>query len=183
VGALNRTIDKANEALGQCLPCNAIIQSTEYLHSVTRSLLKTLRPPDLDELGLETALENLVSNWKMAHPEIDCSLIIRGDSRTHSESINFLYYRAVQEGLVNIVRHSRADQVSIELTFPINDQDRSSLLKLTDNGIGMLESDTHNGGLGLIGLRERVLAVGGTFTVQSHQPSGVYLIIQTGNTS
>ena len=78
-------------------------------------------------------------------------------------------FRIVQEALSNIWRHSQATQANVELTY------LPSLLQLTvrDNGkgffVGQFLNASHNsqGGLGLVGMRERAMLIGATLTITS----------------
>lgn len=175
---------KAAEDTPEYRAVECILGSTNFLHTTTRSLLKSLRPPDLDELGLKIAVTSLIDNWQSAHPEIVCDTEIRGIDENLDMDICLMYYRAVQECLVNIARHSEADQASIQLTLPETRNDTVSRLIVRDNGRGFTtESEKklaqHNiSGLGLVGLRERVIGLGGEFSIGQNDVNGQGVMLQ-----
>ena len=83
--------------------------------------------------------------------------------RDFGESANITLFRIVQEGLTNAAKHARARHVRIALeTREDPDQERvEALLTVRDDGVGVREKSTA-GGLGLVGMRERVEALGGS---------------------
>lgn len=179
--AIKNRINQDQESAEQ-KAVSCILSSTNFLHSTTRSLLKSLRPPDLDELGLTIALTSLITQWETAHPEVQCHYTITGSDSYLDMDVSLMYYRAVQECLVNIARHSNATEASITLNLPSSDRDTASRLRLEDNGsvtdnahYAEMQSDE---GLGLIGLRERVIGLGGEFQMLLEPNSGVSIDIK-----
>lgn len=150
-----------------------ITDNVEKLHRITRSLLKTLRPPLL-EFGVVMAVEDLVTEWQHSHDSIHCQLNFHGEQSELCKESLLTLYRAIQEGLSNIFRHSNASNVSIDLHFP-NDEHQSSIkLYIIDNGIGFNHSRIKYG-LGLIGIRERANSLNGQFSMAGNSPSGSIL--------
>jgi two-component system sensor histidine kinase UhpB len=80
-------------------------------------------------------------------------------------------YRVVQEGLVNAVRHSRAQQVTID----VSSTDGRMIVSVTDDGVGLPENWSRPGHFGLRGLAERVEHVGGSLQVRNREPRGACL--------
>jgi signal transduction histidine kinase len=136
---------------------------------VARSLLKELRPVALDELGLATALQHCVDQWRRRHPNLRCDFRAEGLPESLGEAANIALYRLVQEGLTNVTKHSGARSVRIEVQ-----QDLAAgevCAAVSDDGIGM-DPATPRTGLGLAGLRERVEMLGGRFRVDSAPGGG-----------
>ncbi len=149
-----------------------ITGNVDKLHQITRSLLKTLRPPPL-EFGLVMAVEDLVTEWQQSHHSIDCQLNFHGEQMELCEESLLTLYRTIQEGLSNVSRHSQAKNVVINIYFPEQNTSEKPFLKLQiiDNGVG-LDQAIKQEGLGLVGLRERANSVNGKFSISAHSPSG-----------
>jgi len=84
-------------------------------------------------------------------------------------------FRILQETLTNVARHAEATKVNISLKENV----RNFLLKVSDNGKGITESEiTHANSLGLLGMQERVLLLGGEFYIKGVQGKGTTVIVQ-----
>ncbi|MEM7030814.1 MAG: ATP-binding protein [Chloroflexota bacterium] len=86
--------------------------------------------------------------------------------------IRMVLFRAMQEGLTNIHKHAAASRVNLWLQF----SDEQAHLRIVDNGTGFDLSATTQG-MGLVGVRERVATLGGTFAIDSRQNEGTVLDI------
>ena len=143
----------------------AIISVTDHVQNTLRDMLRRLRPAGLDELGLAAALEHLVQQWQARHPQTRATLEVDASVDTQNglnESINMTCYRLAQEALNNVARHAQARHVRISL------QRRHGPLVMTvaDDGAGA-PVPSRAAGLGLVGMRERVEALGGELTLAS----------------
>jgi two-component system, NarL family, sensor histidine kinase UhpB len=149
---------------------SAIWEQVNALQQFNRRVLEKLRPVGLAELGLREALGALLRLWREAHPEvvIETGISPLGEP---GETADLTIYRIIQEALTNVFRH--ADATRIEITIGPADlpsvatrgRRGSVLVRVRDNGSGLLRD--HKLGHGLVGMRERVLALGGTVTVTS----------------
>ena len=150
----------------------AIIDVSSRVYDVTRGLMERLRPVALDELGIADALRHLVSEWQRRNPRVRCALELRGRLDELGERINMSLYRVVQECLTNVTRHARASavEVSVDGSVPPHGGLR---VCVRDDGVGMSAGAGKRAGLGLVGLRERVEALGGSFEVVERAPQGV----------
>jgi two-component system sensor histidine kinase UhpB len=144
-----------------------------------------LRPVGLAEFGLRGAIGALQRLWRDAHPGVAIETAISPSLGETGETAELTIYRIIQEALTNVFRHARATEVEITVEPASSNQaksdrsksDRSksngsepdgseaTRVRVRDNGAG-LPSD-HKQGFGMIGMRERVLALGGTMTVAS----------------
>ncbi|OQW93413.1 MAG: hypothetical protein BWK79_11265 [Beggiatoa sp. IS2] len=149
---------------------NAILEVSTHIYSVVHSLMRQLRPTGLDELGLIEILQESVKSWQNRHPEVRCTFTITGNFENLGESINITIYRIVQECLTNIAKYARATHVSITLVADLTTQQLT--LRVQDDGHGM-NLVRHKRGLGLIGMRERIAALEGLFSLESVPGQGV----------
>jgi len=133
-------------------------------------IIRQLRPSALDHLGLREAVEDLVNIWRSRHPEIACDLALRGPIDGLGEAINITVYRLIQECLTNILRHAKASRTQIEVR-----RDGGILLvSVADNGKGLGErGQSESERFGLMGMRERVQALGGEFNLESRPGVGL----------
>jgi len=150
----------------------AIIDVSSKVYEVVRGLLRHLRPVALDELGLASAVQHSVDEWQRRHKGMDCVLSIDGEFEGLHEDVNITAYRFVQECLTNVARHARAQCVEVSLRHRNEGTDSSRLeMFVDDNGRGV-DPAVPRTGLGLIGLRERVEALGGVFEIAATPGSG-----------
>jgi len=147
----------------------AIIEVSGQVYDVVRSLMQRLRPVALDELGLRSAVEYGVEQWQRRHPEVRCSFTAEGELDDLNEQMNITLYRLAQECLTNIAKHADASKVAISLARVAGGA--QVCFTCDDNGSGF-DLGLRRQGLGLVGLRERVEALGGTFDLQSARGQG-----------
>ena len=150
----------------------AIIDVSSKVYDVVRTLLRRLRPVALDELGLASAVQFSVDEWKQRHREVECALSIDDDLEGFSEEVNISVYRFVQECLTNIAKHANASKVTIDLHRRVTLSGQTRLeITVEDDGRGLHTGAPANG-LGLIGLRERIEALGGEFEIEAAAATG-----------
>jgi signal transduction histidine kinase len=139
--------------------------------SAMRELSQLLRPSVLDALGLAPSLEGLLAAFGQQH-EIAATLTSDGLPEHLPPDVETALYRITQEALTNVARHARAKQVRVVIG-KIADEIR---LEIEDDGIGLTAQGDAPTGIGLIGIRERVRALGGELTLTSRK--GVRLNVQ-----
>lgn len=170
-GALMRLAKTATpDADGVRKHGGAILEQVHELQQFTRRILERLRPVGLAELGLREALGALLRLWNQSHPEVEIETTISHALGETGETAELTIYRIVQEALTNVFRHARATavNVSIEPAQPpagVQGHRDYALVCVRDNGRGLKPGQKF--GLGLTGMRERILALGGTLTVAS----------------
>ena len=151
----------------------AIIEVSGQVYDVVRSLLQRLRPVALDELGLRSAIEYGIEQWRRRHGTVRCNFSAEGDLDGLSEEVNITLYRLAQECLTNVAKHAQATSVTIALARAGSEPVGGEILfSFEDNGRGF-DPAPRRQGLGLAGLRERVEALGGNFDLQSAPGQGV----------
>jgi two-component system sensor histidine kinase UhpB len=145
----------------------AILDQVNALQQFNRRVLEKLRPVGLAELGLRQALEALRRHWRESYPGVAIETRISRSLGETGETADLTIYRVVQEALTNVFRH--ADATAVDVTIepagrPKGERD-CALVRVSDNGCGLKPG--HKLGLGLTGMRERILALGGSLTVAS----------------
>ena len=144
--------------------------SDHTLRSV-RDMSQLLHPSALDDFGLPATLTAYLKNFSH-RTAIRAQLAETMDTRL-APAIELCVYRIVQEALNNIAQHSGATGCTVSLIT------RAGMLRLTveDNGRGPGGDRLARGGLGLIGMRERAQALGGTFTITERESGGTVLAV------
>lgn len=154
----------------------AMLAQVGQLQQLNRRVLERLRPAGLSELGLREALGALLRWWREAHPDVTVEMTIAPSLGAMNETVELTIYRVVQEALTNVFRHAGATRVTVAITSAGMD---AVFVRVRDNGAGLAAD--HRLGLGLTGMRERVLALGGVVNVISaEQGVTVEAMIPTG---
>lgn len=130
------------------------------------SLARQLRPTALDDLGLAAAIGGQVE--QMARGEIAARLEVAGDFSDLGDDAQLVVYRVAQEALNNAARHSDAKHVEVMLR---RSEDGGVVLEVADDGRGFAFDESESG-LGIGGMRERALLVGGELTIESRPEAG-----------
>lgn len=142
----------------------AMIQNIDRVYDALGGLIRQLRPVGFDNLGLLAALEHCVEEWRIRLPAISIEMSTAGNLEPLDETCALVVFRLVQEALTNVARHSEASQARILIERP--DAGRGVQVVIVDNGRGA-DLSVPRTGLGLIGMRERVAALGGSITLAS----------------
>jgi len=148
----------------------AILEQVNAVQQFNRRILDKLRPVGLAEFGLREALGALVRLWRESHPDIAIATEISSALGPADETAELTIYRVVQESLTNVFRHANASAVHVSIEpaeppFGVRTGRSFTRVRVHDDGRG-LPSD-HKLGFGLVGMRERLLALGGTLSVVS----------------
>jgi signal transduction histidine kinase len=144
----------------------------ETLQDVRR-LAVELRPKVLDDFGLVPALERLTGSFaEQTGVEVDLEAGAITD-RLPTE-VETAIYRVVQESLTNVVKHSRAQRVSVLVTR----SDGRIKAVIEDDGTGFDPDAGAGDGIGLIGMRERIELLDGTLAVESSEASGTTVAVE-----
>jgi two-component system sensor histidine kinase UhpB len=166
--------DRSDNAAEVQRGAKAIIEVSGQVYDVVRSLMQRLRPVALDELGLRSAVEYGMEQWRRRHAAVRCSFAAEGDLDNLSEQLNITLYRLAQECLTNVAKHAQATRVAISLARVASAERDGEEVRFSfeDDGRGF-DPGQRRQGLGLVGLRERVEALGGHFDLQSAPGQGV----------
>jgi two-component system sensor histidine kinase UhpB len=130
------------------------------------SLARQLRPTALDDLGLAAAVAGQVE--QLAQGEIEAEFGVDGDLSELDDDAQLVVYRVAQEALSNAGRHSGAGRVEVRLR---RREDGGVGLEVSDDGRGFAFEESERG-LGIGGMRERALLIGGELTIESRPGHG-----------
>jgi two-component system sensor histidine kinase UhpB len=146
----------------------AVTANIDRVYSVLRGLIRRLRPVGFDDLGVSAALEHCIAEWRPRLPSVNIDLTFTPALEELDEARRLVIFRLVQEAMTNVARHSAATQVRIQ----IERSPRGGIdVIVADNGVGT-DLELPRAGLGLIGMRERVAALGGMVSLASGRGAG-----------
>jgi len=153
-----------------------LYQTRTYAEDIVadlRELARGLRPPALDDLGLATAVRRMVVDFENRSGCVT-RFRVAGHERRLRPEIELGLFRVLQEGLHNVERHAAARHVFLSILYSGGQVSAG----LYDDGIGMalgISSRDTGGGLGLLGMRERTTALGGTVIIRSQPGQGTFM--------
>lgn len=153
--------------------CQSAIELTVLTHDRIHSLARTLRPPALDMMDLNSSIKDLCY---LATGQSGIQVEYSGSETAGLPNyIQTTLFRLAQEGLTNIVKHSHAACAKITL----ENEPGFVEIKIEDDGCGFVpwsKNADQQQGIGLIGMKERLDAVGGTLSIQSDRTHGTQLL-------
>ncbi len=136
-----------------------------------RRIITELRPEVLYELGLIPSLNLLIDNFKK-NTKIKCKVLIDISHNNFKREASIGIYRILQEALTNITRHSKAKNVNIIFTS----KDNFISLSIIDDGIGIPEEKINSPNtFGLLGMRERAIALNGNLIINNLNGKGTLI--------
>ena len=140
----------------------AVLSNVDTTIKSVRGIMNELRPMALD-LGLQAAIEWQVGDFRK-RSGVACRLLVRDEAlfAAIGSQVETVLFRIVQEALSNVLRHAQASQVEIELSWDAC----AVYVAISDNGIGITpQQQRKKQCFGLIGIAERVTALGGQFEI------------------
>ncbi len=169
--------DQARTRLPELLPAAQSVASvTAHMMESLQGILGQLRPVGLEEFGLQAALEQLVGGWQRRMPGCGFSLKCEGPVDGLPPELTISLYRIAQESLTNALRHSAPTHVSVHLRcHPAG----GCSLGVADDGSPHPAAQRSSGsGLGVLGMNERVAALGGRFVLSPLHPQGTRVLAE-----
>jgi two-component system, NarL family, sensor histidine kinase UhpB len=149
---------------------SAMIEHIDRVYAVVAGLIRQLRPVAFDELGVAAALEHCVGDWRHRLPSTRIQMGIECDLSRLDAVRALALFRLVQESLTNIARHAQARRVDIRIAAA-GEMSECIEATISDDGRGA-ELGLPGSGLGLIGMRERTAAFGGSLVLSSAPGAG-----------
>lgn len=172
----------AHTAERECPPlleeCRGISRTTAGMMDKLRGALVRLRPPDVEELGLTLSLESLVASWngfEKGRTRFDIAIIGRVEDLPPSVCASL--YRIAQEAITNAAKHAHARCVQLRLEAGHAD----IVLSVEDDGEARDGSLAPKAGMGLLGMQERVVSLGGTLRFERPAAGGARLVATIPN--
>lgn len=158
--------------------CGSIARIAGHMMEVLRGALLRLRPPDVDELGLAASLESLVAAWNgRLGGRTRFTVELAGPFELLPAEFAASLYRIAQEAITNAAKHAEATEVTIRLRLDEARGDngwRQLDVAVDDDGKAVGDG-TIKAGMGLLGMHERIGALGGRLSIETLQPSGLRL--------
>jgi len=152
-----------------------IEQKISQLGNELREVIYQLRPPMIDDVGLVSALQHMISELSGQHPNVDFSEeYALGDMHDElSKEFELALYRICQESLNNVIKYAQATKVSICLRR----NKQQIVIAVCDNGVGfdaqtLTSNPSRHRGFGLLGMRERIAVFDGELDIFSEAGKG-----------
>ena len=153
---------------------SSVTSAANQIYDGMHNIIRKLRPGALDNLGLSETIRDTVSNWQKQYKNLKFLLNIKGEINDLGEAININIYRIIQESMNNALKHSKATEITVHLSL----LKKSLKLEFSDNGVGFDKKILKNTKqFGLIGIKERIQSLKGTFDLQTSPSNGTKLII------
>jgi len=143
----------------------------EKVRQELTELIQELRPVEIKGKGLIAAVEDYVRDWRRRN-EIEINLEVWG-KRNLPLDVQKSIFRIIQEALANVLWHSQADKVKVQLDFHAD----RLILTILDDGTGFDFEQRKNGGMGLEFMSERAALIGGELQINSQLGQGTTLIL------
>lgn len=169
------SIKKNKKEESRILALESIITISKNMMLSTRELIKKLSLGILEEMGLEIAITDLVNNWSKRYPRKTLNYFY--DKRLDNlipVSFEARIYRIIQEALTNIAKHSNPKNVNISLKLKKNKKDLE--IKIFNDGVKSKLKNT--GGIGLLGMVERVNQMSGTINFKKKNNFEIIIVLK-----
>jgi PAS domain S-box-containing protein len=168
---LSRKMDPEDDQIRERI-ANSVSLLDDTIKTVRR-ISTELRPGILDDLGLVPAIEWQAEEFQKRF-SIPTHFSSDLDRASFPAGVSIGLFRICQESLTNIARHAFASKINIAL----NQEAENILLRIEDNGKGFQsEKPGDQKTLGLLGMKERALMMGGKFQIESRQGSGTSVFV------
>lgn len=167
----------AAEGMPALTPCaESIGHTVAHMMETLQQILRRLRPVGLDEFGLAASLRQLVEQWNRRGKAPRFQLTIDAAVDRFPDNVTVTLYRIVQESITNAVKHGQDGAVDIALAV----ENTALRLRVVDNGSPATPTAVRGeqgkaGGLGLLCMEERVLALGGTLDIRRQAGGGIVI--------
>ena len=152
---------------------DAIREAVAHMKKHVKSILGRLRPAVHLELGLSNAIETLVASWQLRNPDVTFNVDVT--DRGCGQKLDTVIHGIVREAVANAFKHGEPTEIDVEVT---RNADDDVCVVIRDDG-GGLQPGSLTSGFGLIAMRERVAALGGTIDIRNREDrAGVAVNVQ-----
>ncbi len=152
---------------------NQVVKLIDQAIEESRNISHQIMPKSLEEFGLIPAIKSLIHKIENKDITIDFVASVNDDFRLPQMFENNLY-RVAQESLANIIKHSAASTVEIQLVV----HQKSLIFTVSDNGVGFEKNQSESDGIGLLNIKNRVSSLDGEFMLDSQKGKGTSLTIE-----
>lgn len=170
----------AKDCPGLLAECDSIARTATDMMDSLRGALLRLRPPDVEELGLAASLESLIAGWNgrsRGHTRFEIRLC--GTCESLPAAVGANLYRVAQEAITNAAKHAGATRVVLHLTTremqSAHGDCATKEIELTVDDDGNASDRAVRSGMGFLGMRERVAALGGRLSFEAGRERGSVL--------
>lgn len=178
---LKRIHPEENSIVNQT--ADSIDAIAQHIYDVTYGMMRTLRPSALDDLGLMDAIQECIIANRFDEHGISLHTDYQGALNEMSEDYNITLYRLTQEAFSNIIKYAGASNVWLDI-HRISQGERREIqgdrleVTISDDGKGFdIDAIAYKKGFGLIGMRERVRALGGVFQISRNHDQGTRIVV------
>lgn len=146
-----------------------IASSANQIYDGMHSIIRQLRPGALDNLGIAETLKDLVASYQTQNPTTQLVFDMPVPIINVNETISINLYRIVQEAVNNALKYAQANQITVSLHQQTINHQELIVLIIEDDGVGMdMEAVDQSKHFGLLGMRERVQGLEGSFSLRSN---------------
>jgi signal transduction histidine kinase len=166
-------LSKRLEASTLLAKTQSMCQTVDDTIRTVRKISSGLRPEVLDDMGLVAAIAWQTTQFQK-RAGVRCKSSLPSETVTFDKDLSTTMFRIYQELLTNVARHAQATRLDVELRTV----DDRLVLKVSDNGVGIVPGDANGKtSLGLLGMRERALRLGGSVDISSARGSGTQVAV------
>jgi len=137
-----------------------------------RQISRLLRPPVLDDLGLQAALKWLIRQMTASCPQLNISLVLAADLQL-DEELQVMVFRVCQEALTNTVKYAQATQAVVTIT----QQQELLTFSIRDDGVGFELIEQAQQGVGISSMQDRAISFGGRCVIEAAISRGCSITI------
>jgi signal transduction histidine kinase len=144
----------------------------------TRNLIHELRSPSMEHLGLGAAVSEWLEDYAGRRHGLDTEFIDRTEDLRLDDDLRTILFRSVRELLTNVIKHAKADRVSVLLESSAG----GFKIAVKDDGVGFdvrkeSRASRRKGGFGLFSIEERMTNLGGSLEIVSEPGKGCEVIM------
>jgi PAS domain S-box-containing protein len=161
-------------------------KNVQKIVQTLRNICGELRPPALTHFGVERSIRSHLEKVRETHPELTIDTHLTHDGTLLPERTRLALYRVYQNAVSNVLRHAEAKHILVDLEI----EEEAVRLQVQDDGHGFSVPDkwvnlVREGHFGLVGMRERVEAVGGRLEIDTGKGKGttVRVVVPLENTT
>lgn len=174
--AASARLSAAQDCPGMLAECDSISRTASSMMETLRGTLFRLRPPDVEELGLSASLEGLIAGRNgRSRGQTRFEIRLSGGFESLPAAFGANLYRIAQEALTNAAKHAGATRVVLSLSMrnaQATPGQSGQEIELTVDDDGRTAEPAIKSGMGLLGMRERVAALGGRLSFEAGRDGG-----------